>query len=505
MPDFLALDWEHRQVCGLDAEVTPAGIRVRKAFSLTWPAGKSPDVDAPAAGGWLNEQFQLLGLTAKQVIVTLPREDAIVRVLEVPNVPDGELPNVVKFQAAVKSTRSLDTMLLDFVPLPAREGVAGREVLVATIGKEVIDPLRLVLSRTGCELIGLTLTAPAMLELIARLDRTEPKPNTVELAIVQHGKRVEISLLRQRSLLLTHSAQLPDDATDPERERQAVVAEINRSLVSLKRQHSDLNLSRAWLWGDAIECQELSNVLAKRFQIDVRVADPLSLPGVFIKDAAEIEAHALFTGPVGILLAQSNRQAEGMDFLRPRQQVIPRDLRKLFATAVTAAAVVIIAGAFLVRAIRLNRLQNEINDTITAVKDLDSSLKGSKDSVTRADSIQKWIDQRVPWLDRLNELAAINDGTAERYVTKLTCQPGTSGSTASLRGIGFAKDRDDVERLTAQLTGREGYVVVPHAIGKGPDGDYPVQFDLDISWKPAAKEKPKATNSKSADKSEKTR
>ena len=100
MSDFLALDWEHRQVCGLDAEVSKAGVRVRQAFTLTWPEGKSPDVDAPAAGGWLNEQFQTLGLIAKRVLVTVPREDVVVRVLEVPNVPDAELPEVVKFQAA---------------------------------------------------------------------------------------------------------------------------------------------------------------------------------------------------------------------------------------------------------------------------------------------------------------------------------------------------------------------------------------------------------------------
>ena len=125
MPDFIALDWEHLQVCGLDAEVTAAGVRVHQAFTLTWPEGKSPDVDALAAGGWLHEQFQSLGLTAKSVLVTVPREDAVVRVLEVPDVPDAELPDVVRFQAAAKSTRPLDTQLLDYLPLPRREGAAG--------------------------------------------------------------------------------------------------------------------------------------------------------------------------------------------------------------------------------------------------------------------------------------------------------------------------------------------------------------------------------------------
>lgn len=216
MPDFLALDWEHGQVCGLDAEVTNSGVRVRKAFTLKWPEGKSPWEDAPAAGGWLNEQFKSLGLIAKSVLVTVPREDAVVRMLEVPNVSDAELPNVVRFQAAAKSTRPLDSLLLDFLPLPRREGVAGREVLVATIGREVLDPLKLVLLRTGCELAGVSLTATAMAELIARLEKSDPPPpQSVELAIISHEHLVEITLLRDRALLLTHAARLPDDATTP--------------------------------------------------------------------------------------------------------------------------------------------------------------------------------------------------------------------------------------------------------------------------------------------------
>lgn len=501
MSDILALDWEHRHVCGLDAEVTPAGVRVRKAFSLKWPEGKTPDVDAPAAGGWLNEQLKQLGITSKNVIVTLPREDAIVRVLEVPNVPDGELPTVVKFQTAAKSTRSLDSLLLDFIPLPTREGVTGREVLVATIGKEVIEPLKLVLSRTGCELQGITLTAPAMLELIARLDHHIPDSTSVEVTIVKHEQRVEISLLRQRSLLLTHSARLPDDATGPERERQAVVAEVNRSLVALKRQYSDLNLSRAWVWGDVAENQELGNVLAKRFQCEVRVVDPLILPSVIVSDAAQVSAHALFTGPMGVLLGQSERLAESLDFLRPRQPVVPRDMRRLFVMAGTAAALLIVAGAFTIRAVRLRSLQGEFDKTVVDVKNLDATLKGSQDSIKRADAIQKWTDQRVPWLDRLNELATVNDGTAERYLVKLNCNPGTSGSVASLKGNGFAKDREDVERLTAQLTGREGFVVNPREIrSDGSDGDYPLRFELDISWSPVSKVQKKPADTKLKDK-----
>ena len=497
MPDILALNWEHTHVCGLDAEVSKSGVRVRKAFTLKWPEGKSPDADAPAAGGWLNEQFVELGITAKSVIVTIPREAAVVRVLEVPDVPDGELPNVVRFQAAAKSTRPLETQLLDFLPLPRREGVAGREVLVAMVGKEALDPLRLVLSRTGRELAGISLTGPAMLELLARLERPDlAHPNAVELAIIRHGQMVEISLLRQRGLLLTHSARLPDDAIEPDRQQMAVVAEVNRSLVALKRQHPELTLSRAWLWGDATENRELGSVFAKRFGCDVRVVDPLTVAGLMGVGLEEVTSHGLFTGPVGMLLSQSERMAESLDFLHPRQAVAPRDMKKIIVPTVAAAVLLLIAGAWTVRASQLSGLREEIVSQKIKFKELEETVKKSAPSVKSADTIQKWTDQRVTWLDRLSELSQTMQGTERFYVTKLNAQQGSAGTLGAIRGKGFAKDRDDVENLNSKLISREGVTAQTHEIKRvGTDGDYPWELDLDVSWKPVAKKENK-TNAK---------
>ena len=494
MPDILALNWEHTHVCGLDAEVSKSGVRVRKAFTLKWPEGKSPDADAPAAGGWLNEQFVELGITAKSVIVTIPREDAVVRVLEVPDVADGELPNVVRFQAAAKSTRPLETQLLDFLPLPRRDGVAGREVLVAMVGREVIDSLRLVLSRTGRELAGISLTGPAMVELLARLEQPDlAHPNAVELAIIRHGQMVEISLLRQRGLLLTHAARLPDDAIESDRQQMAVVAEVNRSLVALKRQHPELTLSRTWLWGDAAENRELGSVFAKRFSCDVRVVDPLTVPGLMgvnLDDlGSAVSSKGLFTGPVGMLLSQSERMAESLDFLHPRLAVAPRDMKKFIVPAVAAAVLLLIAGAWTVRASQMSDLRGEITEQKVKFKELDDTVKKSAPSVKSADTIQKWVDQRVSWLDRLSELSQTMKGTERVYVTKLNAQQGSAGTLGAIRGKGFAKDRDDVENLNAKLISREGVTAQTHEIKRvGTDGDYPWELDLDVSWKPVAKE-----------------
>jgi hypothetical protein len=54
-----------------------------------------------------------------------------------------------------------------------------------------------------------------------------------------------------------------------------------------------------------------------------------------------------------------------------------------------------------------------------------------------------------------------------------------------VKGNGFAKEREDIEDLTARLSARQEVTVVPHEIRRvGTDGDYPFQFELDLSWKP---------------------
>ena len=505
MPDFLALDWEHGQVCGLDAEVTHSGVRVRKAFTLKWPEGKSPAEDAPAAGGWLNEQFKSLGLTAKNVLVTVPREDAVVRVLEVPNVPDAELPNVVRFQTAAKSTRPIDSLLLDFLPLPRRAGVAGREVLVATIGREVLDPMKLVLLRTGCELAGVSLTATAMTELIARLEKSDPPPpQSVELAIISHEHLVEITLLRDRALLLTHAARLPDDATTPEREQQAIVAEVNRSLVALKRQHPELALSRTWLWGDPTSLHGLAGVLRKRFACEVNVEDPLVMPGLTFDGDGSVTSHALFTGPVGLLFGQSVRRTEALDFLHPRQPVVPRDLRRMYGTASSAAAVLLFVGAFGWRWYAVSSLEGETAEQRIAAESLKKENDGAAPMLKNATAIGRWYDQRVAWLDRLVELSEAMEGTDRRYLTKLNGQPGAAGIVGVVHGDGFAKERSDFDDLATTLSGHEGVTVAASKVEKGGnDGDYPWKFDLDVSWKPVKKKGSGIGGQGSADKTPK--
>src|SRR6516164_7225447 len=141
MADLLAIEWEHEQICGVRADVSSGRVRVQRTFVIPKPTTSSSS-SGPLKIDWLKPELLKLGISGGQVLVALPRDEAIVKRLELPEVPDAELPVMVRFQAGAKSSVALDELSLDFIPLPKRSDVPGREVLLATVPRQPMDEVQ---------------------------------------------------------------------------------------------------------------------------------------------------------------------------------------------------------------------------------------------------------------------------------------------------------------------------------------------------------------------------
>ena len=162
MSDFLAIDLEPHRICGVEASVDRGSVKIRKSFSLNVP--ESISVDNPQElGEWLKGEVRHKRISASQVCISLPREDVIVRHLETPDVSDDELPELVRYQSAAKSTIPLDQLTLDFLPLPRRPDSSVRDVLVSTVHQDRIKRLRAISNAAGLELqsVGVSSVATA--------------------------------------------------------------------------------------------------------------------------------------------------------------------------------------------------------------------------------------------------------------------------------------------------------------------------------------------------------
>src|ERR1700722_17213904 len=118
MSEYLALDWDDQQLLGLDAQVASESLHVRKWVRFEWKADARPSEHTEAAGKQRRAELDRAGIGATHVLISLPREEAIVRLLELPECTDDELPELVRLQAVTRSAVPLDRLLLDFLPLP---------------------------------------------------------------------------------------------------------------------------------------------------------------------------------------------------------------------------------------------------------------------------------------------------------------------------------------------------------------------------------------------------
>lgn len=500
MPDFLALEWDHDQISGLHAHVSGGRVRIRRAFVLPRPsvavAGSGP---LPIA--WLQTQLAERGISGGDVLVSLPRDEVVVKRIDLPETSDDELPVIVRFQAAAKSSVPLDELSLDFIPLPRRSEIPGREVLMATVPQQTLNEIRLLCENAGLKLQKVGLTPADVAELVAR---SEPAASDdlagASLVVSEHGNRLEISVLRRSHLLFSHSARLPSDgAHDP----QSMIPEVSRSLVSLRGAIPDVKIERAWTLLDPSTHGQMAEVLKKRLSCEVNPIDAQAAvdwdrpidPGV---------DPTLFSGPIGLLLSKADPRVPALDFLAPRQPPVKRDLRKRKLVTMgsgVAVLVALLAGNFW---LKIRGLDSEIESLASTRDGLAKEIKAGQPLVKSAALVEQWEKAGVPWLEQLSDLTVRMPPTDRIYLKKLEFTPRVNTLPPRMKFEALARERSDVLDLSDKLLeSDERYrVLIPSHKSSTEDQYYAWQLSGEITLTDPPKQKGKAP---SAAKSEATK
>ena len=146
----------------------------------------------------------------------------ILRHLHLPDLPDDELPEIVKLQAATKSAVPADQILIDFLPLPGNSTDGLRPVMIATIDRKNSDVIRETLAAAGLNLAGITLESVGLAEIAART--ATPEYGKSLLAISLTDNRLELMFLQNDNVMMMHTTVLSEGVDF----NKAVIAEINR-------------------------------------------------------------------------------------------------------------------------------------------------------------------------------------------------------------------------------------------------------------------------------------
>lgn len=493
MADYLAIDFDNQQLCGFEASVTKGALRLRRAFTLALPSEEQlrnetddeSDLSATERrrrlGEWLRQEWTQRKITARQVLVSLPRDRAVVRSLEVPDVPDRELPDIVRLQAETKISSALDSLRIDFLPLAKREGAETRDVLLATVGRETAEDITALLEAADCEVATLGLSSVAVAETVRQVEEKRNLPAGLSLVVAPCGGRLEISLLRQAELVFTHAAQIHGES--PAETRRLLLGEVSRSLMAMQELLAGHNVQRCWVIGPAGKVAPLCDALRERLSCEVFPLEPLRELGLSVEEPAEAPLHsACFAGPLGLLLAQAARSANQLDFLHPRQSTRRIDRRTLRTGLIAAAALlVVLAGGFSVWGYQrsLETTRQELNRKLQNLK---STTFRGRPTLESAEAIRQWMRGRSNLLDEMERLKETFPGTDRIYFTEFRLRglPGTKKERLRIEAVGFAVERRDVELLKQQLADRQ-YLVKPKPEKlSSRDPKYKYRFELEV-------------------------
>jgi Tfp pilus assembly PilM family ATPase len=515
MPDFLALERDNRQLSVIDASVGKGSLRLRKSFSLDIPSDEQlvAESGTPSAasgppklaeaerfrllGGWLQRRLRERRVATKQVLVCLPREESVVRQIEVPDVPESELADIVRLQAETKISSSLDKLLLDFVALPKKRpdqpAAAGgtadlfpleRAVLMATVTKDFAGRLQNMFKAAELEPVSFGLSSLAALEIVTRVDQKRGfSPDETSLVLLRHDNRLEISLLRQKSLLFTHAAQL---SVENEGEAiQATLAEVSRSFVALQRVLGGATLARAWVIGPLDKTQPLCTALKQRLDCEIHPLEPFTELGLKIDEPDPDANNARYAGPLGMLLSASERTVEQLDFLNPRKSAPKMDRRKVRTAVIAAAAAVLLIVVGGGNKLYQDRLDRDIAERRQKLNELQMANRMDAPAIESGGKLFLWNQRNLNLLEQLRDLNKALPGTSRIYL-KSAQSGGTRGTkeVMHVRLDGYAIDRTDVENFEQELKDRQ-YTVhpsTPKPTNKDPK--YKYHFDLQVEITP---------------------
>ena len=486
MPDVLAIHWERKRLRVIEASVG-GSLRVAQGFVI--------DVPEVAGPGWLREALRRHGVTAKQALVSVPREDAILRQLELPDAPDDELPLLVSFQASTRSTTPLDQLVLDYVPLPRRAGSPQKDVLLASVPRTVVNPIRTTLTEAGIELTSLTIGSFALAELVAQGEAALRQPTDQRSLLVQHdAQRLEIVLLGQRGLLSSHQVRPPlDEAGYPVVAKAA--AEVSRVLVPAQPWLNDGRVDRIWLLGDANQWPGLDKALGDRWNCPVERFDPHVASRLSGLDSSRLPDPAQFAHAIGLALSHCDRQTPAFDLLHPHQPKPQSDPRKLQLAAGSAAALLVITLCAAIVQMTKSSLDRSIADLERKGSDLSLILKAGQPTLDAAKTVGDWTARDVNQLKliaELNEHLQVTDPPTDRpYVSDYKFGVVSGDALAKLNAKGNAKDRINWQLVSQNLVDAKTFRVRPTELTQtNRDPDYPNHFELDADLIPPPKTAP---------------
>lgn len=411
-----------------------------------------------------------------EATVVFPRQLVTIHRIQLPQVPDSEVPDMLKMQAAMKLTVPVESVAMDFTPLPLQPGSPTRDVLLVTVPGEQMAIVRRTLHDSGLEFSEARVSGYCVAEALSG-NGIAQEGDGVDVVAVLRSDFVELTFLRGSTLLYCHGGNSWSAADAIEK---TLRSELSRARMSASEVLGEQKIRRIVLLGSSDVTSQISDQFSGRF------------------DGATIEridpASSLFTGTIPssissaclVALAGAVRSGTGgiqtIDFVSPRKTPVKRDRRRELTLAGVLAGVLLVAGGYYYRETKVTELRDRKTVIDAENTEYREAYQAGEKDLDIAQKVQRWVDRDLEWLDEMIRLKSYFPPADRMYIDNVSMMPVPQNGVGSIRLEALAKSDADINELARRLR-EAGYQVrpfEPEFRSNASSPEYQVRVLLDV-------------------------
>lgn len=480
---YLALEFDAGWMTAVEATVSQRSVSVKNYHRTRLPQDAAIPDDPAKAAKWLQQELERAGIKAKRVLLSLPRSAVTLKYFEFADAPEHELPEIVRLQTEAQSSLPPDELCVDYLTLPTREGLAGVDVLTATIPNTLVSNYQELLHHAGRDVVSVGLRPLAVAELVHSQQKKTELNDGANLILDRTDSEVSISLSWKQHVIASHDTRI--NASDTDKDVALIVGASRRMLAAMKSRLPATGIDKIWLVGQDDEFDSLRSKLAAEFDCDAEIVKPTELTTIVKRDC-RFEEMSHDAGPVGMLVQQSSPDfaANAFNFVAPRKAIATPDRRLARSIAVAALTLILVLTGWVYLDGENKRLDHQIRKLTEMEEEQFLVLQKGEAFLESQRLIDLWSASRFVWTDELLAFGKQMPPSDRIYLTSLQLDGQDGSGRGRLKATGYARDREDVMSLNSRLlNGMDRYELQPHGIRPSHrDPHYPSRFEVEVRF-----------------------
>lgn len=485
MAHTLVIEWDRDR---LVAAIGSPGGKSVNIESVVCVDRESGNLLAAEIGERLATGLKSAGIEADSASVVFPRDLVSFHRITLPNLSDDELPEMVKMQAATRLTVPIESVCLDFAPLPVPPGSETREVLLVTLPQQYMSQVKEALAVCEISLSSVRISSfgIAASAVQAGLLSKHSDANSIEAIVSLGSDSIEMIFMSGHSVAFAHSGA---SWTSPDGVEQAVRAEVSRARMAAAEDMGTYTVKRLTLIGSPEITASVPDTISKRLNdAEVIRVDPDQLLSGTLEGTSASDMLAI----AGAIANSKATSVETVDLVNPREAPEKKDYGRLQKILVGGGIALALIGAWKWRDSQISGYERETASLKADIADMNDRYKMAKNDLELAENLKSWSDRDISWLDEMVRLRKLMGSTENVFIKDLTFRQSQSKEyVATIDANGLAKSRRAIEDFERTL-GEAGYEVKPNEMTQSlRDPDYTMEVKLEVKIPTPKTQEPK--------------